>query len=593
MGSPELAVDSVSNCHPLPITPSARACILDASLSDRLVSRPMDGLNGGDSKIDGKPTIAAYGLRIIPLAFAALILLCGVGCKTTLETTLFAISRVKSPITYDLRHSELNKPLSEGSRTELAKARKGMPVVLNTTNVLGENERIDDLHDLAEKETLVMLCYSGGGARAARMAMHTMAELETVYNERYGDASPALLDRIDVYSTVSGGSLFSSVIAKRFHSNLSTNRAETRRTGFQSLIKDPRAERITRKLGSSSALFYFNPGHFGVVPALLLVTEWDTLNLFARTHAYLQQNRFLFTPPKKLMTLSDLDSSPRFLFNATCVETKMPFVMTQAALHTESDANPLTGVVYNPVRDWLLESDKAYADTLKSNPLVHASTLEDIGSSPGAFPLSYAVMASAAFPFIFNPLHLKKHNAVDASAKDGYIKLIDGGIYDNTGLVTALELYNHFELHHPNPNRKLILISVNADNEIGGFDKESLAKIGYFEVDIPLRGLFEAVHSMDQIYYHQTQMFRAAIQFRVRKMNQDRHSVDFFEIKLEDLEEGTELRKKIREIKTAMVMTKKNDKLVKEAVDKIINSRSEDRQMSLAEEIVQSIGTGK
>jgi DNA polymerase III delta subunit len=76
-------------------------------------------------------------------------------------------------------------------------------------------------------------------------------------------------------------------------------------------------------------------------------------------------------------------------------------------------------------------------------------------------------------------------------------------------------------------------------------------------------------------------------------MNQDRHSVDFFEIKLEDLEEGTELRKKIREIKTAMVMTKKNDKLVKEAVDKIINSRSEDRQMSLAEEIVQSIGTGK
>lgn len=518
-------------------------------------------------------------------------MLAGAGCKSSLETSLFAISRFKSPITYDLRHVELNKPLAEASRLELEKSRAGQPAQLNTTNVLGKTERIDDLADLAAKDTLVMVCYSGGGARAARMAMYTMAELEAAYNERHGQSTTPLIDRIDAYSTVSGGSIYSSLVAAGFHSVQSTNNLpKQRRNGFQSLTGNRRAALITRDLGASSALYYFNPGHFGVVPLLLTVTEWDTLNLFARTHAYVQQNRFLFTPPQKLMTLADLNPSPRFLFNATCVETRMPFVITQSAIHHESDANPLTGVSYNPARDWFLETSLSYSKELLRNPLVHASTLEDIGSSPGAFPLSYAVMASAAFPFIFNPLHLKKHNATADENKRSYVRLIDGGIYDNTGVVTALELFSHFEIHHPNPNRKLVLISINADNVIGGFDNKSLAKIGFFEIDIPLRGAYEAVQSMNQVYYHQTQLFRAAIQRRVKELNFERQRVEFFDINLEDLQADKKLREDIQQIKTAMVISRKNDLLMKRAVEEIMETPREHLSMSLAEAIVESIG---
>lgn len=551
----------------------------------------MERVNSGVGASPVRNRMASRANGTLPLAVAALALLSGAGCKSSMETGLFAISRVKSPITYDLRHVELNKPLTDISRAELDKARAGQPAEMITTNVLGKAERIDDLSDLAEKDTIVMVCYSGGGARAARMAMHTMAKLEATYNKRHGESAIPLIDRIDAYSTVSGGSIYSSLLAAGFHSIQSTNtNAKQRRNGFQSLPKNRRASLLTRNLGASAGLFYFNPSHFGVVPALLMVTEWDTLNLFARTHAYVQQNRFLFTPPQKLMTLADLNRSPRFLFNATCVETRMPFVITQSAIHRESDANPLTGVSYNPARDWFLETSLSYSRELLRNPLVHASTLEDIGSSPGAFPLSYAVMASAAFPFIFNPLHLKKHNVTTEEDEDSYVRLIDGGIYDNTGIVTALELFSHFEIHHPNPNRKLVLISINADNQIGGFDNKSLAKIGFFEIDIPLRGAYEAVQSMNQVYYHQTQLFRAAIQRRVKELNFERPRVEFFDINLEDLEADKKLREDVQQIKTAMVISRRNDLLIKRAVEEIMTTTREDLKMSLVDAMVEKIG---
>jgi len=510
------------------------------------------------------------------------------GCSSALETGLYAVSRIKSPVTYDLRHVELNKPLSDATLAELEKIRADQPAASITTNTLGKVDRIDDLRDLAAQETIVVFCFSGGGSRAARMAMHAMAELETRYNRRHADSAKPLMDCVDIYSSVSGGSIYSSLIAAGFHARGATNQVAARRQGLQALTRNKRADHITRNLGAASALFYLNPAHAGIVPALLATTEWDTLNLFARTHSYLQNNRYLFTPPRKLMTLADLKPRPRYMFNATCMETKLPFVFTQSALHTESDRNPLTGVSYNPARDWFLQRDLAYSHELLHNPLVHATTLEDIGSSPGAFPLSYAVMASAAFPFVFNPLHLKKHNSTNGGRKESHIRLVDGGIYDNTGIVTALELFSHLELHHPRPGRRLILVSINADNEIGSYDEESLAKIGHFAVDIPLRGAYEAVRSLNQVYYHQTQLFRAAIQNRVDQLNRERERIEYFEVNIEDVRDES-LRKEIQDVKTALIIPLKHDALVRRAVTDILESWHIGRRAELGDAIVQAI----
>lgn len=531
------------------------------------------------------------------------------GCRSWVESGLYGVTRIKSPVTYDLRHFELNKPLSEESRTRLEELRSAeqaesiasTDVVVcksdhSTTNVLGRVERFDALCDLTNKQTIVMVCFSGGGSRAARMAMHSMAELENRYNTNYaglGESAVPLMQRIDAYSAVSGGSIYASLIAAGFHSTAPKKPPPDPRTGFNFLARDKRAQWITSNLASAAALFYVSPAHFGVVPLLLATTEWDTLNLFSRAHAYIQNNRFLFTPPRKLLTMGDLEPTPRFLFNATCVETRLPFVFTQSALHVDSDENPLTGVTYNPARDWLLDEKLLDKKSLRANALVHATTLEDIGSSPTTFPLSYAVMASAAFPFVFNPLHLKKHNVNGAEDDDSYVRLVDGGIYDNTGVITALELFSHLQAHHHNANRRLVLIAVNADNIITGYDEETLAKIGHFNLDIPLRGAFEAIGSMYHIYYHQTQLFRAAILARVRDLNKGRATplVDYFEINLADIQDKV-LRPKIEKIKTALTIPMKQDEWLKDAVKDVLSAKRKDTGDELGDAIVKAIGTG-
>ncbi len=562
-----------------------RLCHPWVNLKASRAHSPDPGPDSARSKESSHNHFIRFGLTLLSAATSLLVS----GCSSVLETGLYAVSRVKSPVTYDLRHVELNKALSEETRAELDKIRADLPAAATTTNTIGKTDRLDDLRDLAEQDAIVVFCFSGGGSRASRMAMHAMAVLEARYNERFGDSARPLMDSVDVYSSVSGGSIYSSLIAAGFHAAGATNEISARRTGLQELTRNQRADHITRNLGAASALFYLNPAHAGIVPALLATTEWDTLNLFARTHSYLQNNRFLFTPPRKLMTLSDLDPRPRYMFNATCMETKLPFVFTQSAIHTGSGRNPLTGVSYNPARDWFLQRDLAYSQELLHNPLVHATTLEDIGSSPGAFPLSYAVMASAAFPFVFNPLHLKKHNSVNGGRKESHIRLVDGGIYDNTGIVTALELFSHLELIHLKPDRRLILVAINADNEIGSYDEESLAKIGYFEVDIPLRGAYEAVRSLNQVYYHQTQLFRAAIQNRVDQLNRERERIEFFEINIEDVRDE-DLRERIQEVKTALIIPQKHDEYVRDAVTDILNSWHIGRRTELGKAIVEAIG---
>jgi NTE family protein len=64
-----------------------------------------------------------------------------------------------------------------------------------------------------------------------------------------------------------------------------------------------------------------------------------------------------------------------------------------------------------------------------------------LGSELGAYPLAWAMAASAAFPGAFNSVTLRRH-PLDASAPRGearYLHLIDGGVSDNLGVETLIE----------------------------------------------------------------------------------------------------------------------------------------------------------
>lgn len=71
-----------------------------------------------------------------------------------------------------------------------------------------------------------------------------------------------------------------------------------------------------------------------------------------------------------------------------------------------------------------------------------------LGSRIDRFPLSVAVMASAAFPGVFNSVTLRKYPVLEATSRQkaetpsAYVHLLDGGPADNLGIESLIELAN-------------------------------------------------------------------------------------------------------------------------------------------------------
>lgn len=220
------------------------------------------------------------------------------------------------------------------------------------------------------------LCLSGGGYRA------TLFHLGALW--RLADAGWLLkLDRI---SSVSGGSITAAVLA-HYWPKLAFDDAGVAH-GFARAIADPIHQLASRTIDA--------PSIFGGVFSFGSVTEW-------LISAY---RRHLFGTA----TLQDLPDHPRFVFNATNVQT---------------------GVLWRFSKPYMGD----YRVGLIMQPHV---------------PLAVAVAASSAYPPVLSPLKL--HVAPgDFKPQSGHdlqfepfsdeVVLTDGGVYDNLGLETVWKRY--------------------------------------------------------------------------------------------------------------------------------------------------------
>ncbi|MGA2862865.1 MAG: patatin-like phospholipase family protein [Verrucomicrobiota bacterium] len=401
------------------------------------------------------------GLWLVMLALPGW--LCG-GCRTA-EMTMLCVSRLKSPVT--VATPGLNKPFTPAEleqaqidRATLKPSEWPAPGLVNPSAgaPLGRvnQARLDAGAELRQKDRLVIVCLSGGGARAARMAAHTLACLEQKYNRQYpaAAANHPLAGEIDAWSSISGGSLYASFAARQLL------RDQGWRTNtFALLASQGRARWGTQGLGGMAALYYLWPGNLGYGPLMQFFTDWDTLDLFVHTLALCHEGGFPFLPSPRMSKLGELPVRPRFFFNATCRETSRPFIFTQSVVHRDLSGDPLARLTQDPLLRWI-QGQPTPPNEL-NEPFRYASTLEDLGSPPNRFPLAYAAMASAAFPGIFEPLRLHRYwLATNAAAGPrGHPKpwrlrtevtLADGGLYDNTGLTTALEFFDYLS-RGPNP----------------------------------------------------------------------------------------------------------------------------------------------
>jgi NTE family protein len=221
----------------------------------------------------------------------------------------------------------------------------------------------------------IALCLSGGGYRAMVFHVGVLWRL----NET------KLLSKIDRFSTVSGGSITAGVLAKRW-SDLNFV------DGVARNFVDAFVEPVRRMAGTDVDIGAV------VLGSLLPGTVSERV-----ARAYRKR---LFGDA----TLQDLPDTPRFIFNATNLESGVLFRFSKPYL-----ADYRVGRIPNPDID-----------------------------------LAVAVAASSAFPPVLSPctLNLKDYDWTtedgnDLTAPDyrNEIKLSDGGVYDNLGLETAWKRY--------------------------------------------------------------------------------------------------------------------------------------------------------
>lgn len=483
------------------------------------------------------------------------------GCRTA-ERAMLGISRIKSPVT--ITTPGLNPPFARHELRQVGVDPDSFSPVTPFSPVPNQaGPRYDDYADLKRKPTTVVVCLSGGGARAARMAAHTFARLEAEFNERHPVAAgkAPLLKRIDAWSSVSGGSVYASFVAAHLIANTG---ADT--NAFKRMASAWPERWGTKALGSAALIYYLWPGNLGYPPAMQVGTEWATLHLFARNLALLHEPGKMLLPLSNPRLLGDLPLQPRFFFNTTCRETARPLIITQSVLHRDLGGDPLRRLAKDPRMVWI--SNETANDAELIQPFSHAATLEDLGSPPNKFPLAFAAMASAAFPGVFEPLPLRHYLfSTNGSAtsrtgdnlwwRQSEVTIVDGGVYDNTGLVTALQLFEHLR-RRPSASQKLVVLAIDANNEPEGYAGPNPPSRVPWKLDLPLRGATSAVTTMAGMYESQQSLVMAAIDQRIRTLEQQ-GVLEYYAVRLRDAFhvapplEAVSLRAKLLKLQTQVV----------------------------------------
>lgn len=456
------------------------------------------------------------------------------------EWAMLGVTRIKSPVT--IRTPGLNKAFSREEMEQVGINPATLSPARFVPLASGRGSpRFDDCSDLKHKDTLVVVCLSGGGARAARMAAHSLAFLEAEFNRLQPAAATRqpFFKRIDAWSSVSGGSIYASFVAAHL---LSASGGHS--NSFAELASEWPARWGGQKLGGASLVYYLWPGNLGYPPTLQVGTEWATLHLFARNLALLHEPGKMWMPLSQPRQLGDLPVQPRFYFNATCRETARPLIFTQSVLHRNLLGDPLSRLAVDPLQRWI--SNESMTESELTEPFRHAVTLEDLGSPPHKFPLAFAAMASAAFPGVFEPLQLRHYLFTTNSPtiqpvggplwwRQSEVTVVDGGIYDNSGLITALQLLAYLRHGQIRSNQSMIVLALDANNEAEGYTKPAELPRTPWKLDLPFRGATSAAVTIAGIYESQQSLVMAAIQHQIRTLERD-GTLKYFPIRLRDAE---------------------------------------------------------
>jgi len=278
--------------------------------------------------------------------------------------------------------------------------------------------------DYVQDTTLTFaVAIAGGGSRSSNFAKGVLLELENIPYH----AGSNVLREVDYFSTVSGGGhAAGAYIASLFEWNQQHNGPYSFNTFYKNEYNDLKFKYKTQGI---YALFQRFPSNRSY-----------KLEKRVDDHVLLHKNT------GKSILLSDL-----FVANNSSTPVKYPMLIASATNQESKIQYPFSPDVLDA---WELKS-------------YHHRHKYVSSASMASLPLSVALVASGTVPLMVPPTVFQ-----DAHGK--YMRFVDGGLADNTGVATALHLLELNQDHVTHNRKKLLVI----EDTPGGVENSYTKKKG-------------------------------------------------------------------------------------------------------------------
>jgi len=185
---------------------------------------------------------------------------------------------------------------------------------------------------------------------------------------------------------------------------------------------------------------------------------------------------------------------------------------------------------------------------------------DKLQSSIDYYPIAHAVMASAAFPAVFQSVTLKDYS----HKEDWYVHLIDGGASDNLGITALEEILEH----KTNPQSRKLIIVIDAHKANYGKDPrdpDPRSLLDYY-IDSNVIDAYQTL--MSELRYGRTDNLQKWL---------GEHNGKLIHLKFEDLEEGyPELYETVTMIKTNLKIKKNEAACLKYAARILVQEKMEE-----------------
>ncbi len=383
-----------------------------------------------------------------------------------------------------------------------------------------------------EKENLVIVTFSGGGSRAASLGYGVLEQFQQA-TIRLTERGDTLLQNIDVVYGVSGGSVLAAYLALEGQEMIPKFKEFFLKKDFQ--------KKVINEVFSLSN-----------VPRL-------TSPQFGRSDLLQEQLNLALYNGKTFADLARKRKGPFAVINATDMTAGQKVSFTQDFF------------------DWLCVD------------------LNDI-------EIARAVAASSAVPLIFSPITLNNHagfchaeskkaflmqtqpgnrlllnnfNAMQKrlaryqdSVEQPYLHLVDGGLTDNLGLASLLDMSNLLSVRKlyaelkKSALRHVVVVSVNAQNERTSHIDKSADVPGVREVvdtviNVPIDKATESTVQYSQKFANQWNAY-------AKRQREAKIKVYFVNVSLKDLPEG-QLKKDVLNIGTSFYLPESDVDKLREA----------------------------